>query len=131
MKILTHTLSAMEVGRSLQIKQLHADETTKRKKSVLGVVTTILQENNKLKTICLAGDIIPENGTAEVQTKKIILSFAEGGRLLDAWREETTSMYADDPDCFLFVRYLWSHTKGPKIICQDSHCYVPQEGNHR
>ena len=66
MKILTRTLSAMEVGHSLQIKQLHADETTKRGKSVLGVVTTILQENNKLKTVCLAGDIIPKNGTANV-----------------------------------------------------------------
>ena len=98
MKILTRTLSAMEVGRSLKIKQLHADETTKRGKSVLGVVTTILQENNKLKTICLAGDIIPENGTAEVQTKEIILSFAEGGRFLDDWREQTKMMYANDPD---------------------------------
>ena len=93
-----HSRAQGWVGRSLKIKQLHADETTKRGKSVLGVVTTILQENNKLKTICLAGDIIPENGTAEVQTKEIILSFAEGGRFLDDWREQTKMMYANDPD---------------------------------
>ena len=69
MKILNRTLAAKEVGCSLRIKQLHIDGTTKKGKSVLGVVTTILQKNDKLKTICLASDIIPRNGTAEEHTK--------------------------------------------------------------
>ena len=81
-----------------------ADQTTacrwnnEKREKCFGCGRNYSKKNDKLKTICLAGDIIPENGTAEVQTKEIILSFAEGGHLLDFWREETKLLYADDPD---------------------------------
>ncbi len=87
LKLTSKTLSAKCVGESKIIKQVHSNETIKRGKSVLGVVNSVLQEDDWIKTICLVGDIIPENGTAEEQSREIIQSFSDGGKLLENWRD--------------------------------------------
>ena len=77
------TLAAMQVGSSAKIKQLHTDETSKRQTQITDVVLSLLQDDNSLKTVCLAADIICADGTADEQTKGILQSFVNGGRLLD------------------------------------------------
>ena len=39
--------------------------------------------------MCLAGDIMPEDGTAEYQSAAIVDQFTESGKLLKGWREQT------------------------------------------
>ena len=95
---ITKTLAAQSVGNAITIKQTHTDETSKRQTGVLNVVTGLLTQDNELKAICLAGDIIPENGTAEEQSKAVVQSFSEGGRLLDLWRDKTAEMYSSNND---------------------------------
>jgi len=46
---------------------------------VTNVILSVLQKDETLKTVCLAGDIIGADGTAEEQVRKIIQSFGEGG----------------------------------------------------
>jgi len=43
----------------------------------------LLDENDKLRTVCLTGSLICEDGTAESQSKSIIGAFAESGKMLD------------------------------------------------
>jgi hypothetical protein len=92
------TLAAMQVGRSPKIKQLHTDETSKRQTQITDVVLSLLQDDKSLKTICLAADLICADGTAEEQTKGILHSFADGGRLLDRWRLKVKEMFKEDPE---------------------------------
>lgn len=95
---ITKTLAAYEIGNAKEIKQTHSDETSKRQAGILNVVNTVLNQNNELRTICLAGDIIPPNGTAEEQSKAVVGSFAEGGRLMECWIAKHKDMFADDDD---------------------------------
>mgnify|MGYP000990030802 CR=1 FL=1 len=62
------------------------------------VLLSILQEDDTLKTVCLAGDIIGADGTAAEQVCEIVQSFGEAGRLLEKWCVCTVEMYKDDPD---------------------------------
>jgi len=94
----TKTLAALMVAKSKQIKQVHTDETSKWKKKVMNVVIGMLDTNDNFKTICLAGDLIPPDGTAIEQSKALIQSFRDGAKLLDSWRDKTSEMYAADPD---------------------------------
>ena len=78
----TKTLAARRIGRAKKWKQTHTDETSRRHKSFVNVVMSIVDEDEKLKTICLSGSIIAKNLTAEEQAKAIIGQFRESGRLL-------------------------------------------------
>ena len=95
---ITKTLAAYEIGNAKELKQTHTDETSKRQVSILNVVNNILNQNNELKTICLAGDIMPVNGTTEEQSKAVIGSFAEGGRLMECWIAKHKDMFGDNDD---------------------------------
>jgi len=92
------TLAAMRVGKSIKIKQVHSDETSKRQAHITNVVVGLLQADNTLKTICLAGDLICADGTAEEQSKGVIQSFSDGGRLLERWYSKTVKMYENDDE---------------------------------
>ena len=96
--ICTKILAAHQIGNAKELKQLHTDETSRRQASIINVVLGILNENDELKSICLTGSIISEDGTAENQSKEIIASFAESGRLLDEWRVETKAMFPEEPE---------------------------------
>ena len=80
------TLAGKRVGDAKQIKQLNTDETSKLQVQVTNVILSILQNDETLKTVCLAGDIIGADGTAEEQVREIVQSFGEAGRLLEKWR---------------------------------------------
>ena len=92
------TLAGKRIGDAKQIKQLHTDETSKLQTQVTNVLLSILQEDDTLKTVCLAGDIIGADGTAAEQVREIVQSFGEAGRLLEKWRVCTAEMYKDDQE---------------------------------
>ena len=95
---ITKPLAAYEIGNAKEVKQIHTNKTSKRQASILNVVNNILNQNNELKTICLAGDIMPVNGTAEEQSKAVIGSFAEGGCLMECWIAKHNDMFGDNDD---------------------------------
>ena len=64
----------------------------------MNVVMSIVDEDEKLKPICLSGSIIAKNSTAEEQVKAIIAQFRESGRLLQQWREATEELYPGRDD---------------------------------
>jgi hypothetical protein len=92
----TKALAAYRLGNAKVWNQLHTDETARRQSSIVNVVISILECDNQLKTICLSGSIIPLDGTAEEQSRAIIASFHESGKLLKEWRETTAEMYPED-----------------------------------
>ena len=47
----TKTLAAARIGGSKQWKQAHTDETSRRKKSLVNLVMTIVEEDDRLRTI--------------------------------------------------------------------------------
>ena len=65
--------------------------------SIANVKMGILTDDDELKTICMNGSIISEDGTATSQSKEILASFAESVKLLDEWRAETIAMFPDNP----------------------------------
>ena len=85
------------IGSSTKIKQLHTNGTSHKGIEVVNLICSILSHDNKLRTICLAGDIISEDGTAEYQRTTIVNQFSETGRLLEGWRNKTKAMYMNDP----------------------------------
>ena len=93
----TKTLAAMRIAGAKKWKQAHTDETSRRKKSLVNLVMTVLQNNDMLKTICLSGCIIAKDSTADEQAKAIIGQFRESARLLQQWRETTSEMFPDKP----------------------------------
>jgi len=96
--LVTKHLAAQQIGKAKEWKQLHTDETQRRQTSIANVVMGVLDKDNKLKTICLTGSIIAEDGTAEEQSKAIIAAFGESRKMLEDWRKETKEMYADMPE---------------------------------
>ena len=96
--LVTKCLAADQIAKAKEWKQLHTDETTRRQYSIVNAVTGVLDENKKLKNICLTGSIICDDGTAEEQSKAIIAAFKESGKMLDEWREEMEEMYPDFPE---------------------------------
>ena len=75
-------LAGKMIGSSTKIKQLHTNGTSHKGTEVVNLICSILSHNNTLQTICLAGDIISEDGTAECQSTAITNQFSETGRLL-------------------------------------------------
>jgi len=60
------------------------------------VVINIINESGHFKSIRLSGSIIAEDSTAEEQSRAIITSFGEAGRLLQEWKDVTLEMF---PKC--------------------------------
>ena len=96
--LVTKSVAGKYIGESAQIKQLHTDGTGHKGTEIVNIVCGILTKSNALRTLCLAGDVIAEDGTAECQSLAIVNQFSESGRLLKRWREETTTIYAKDPE---------------------------------
>ena len=73
---------------------------------MMNLILGVLTNNKKLRTICLAGDIIPEDGTAECQSVAIVEKFTKCGRLLKGWRKQTIEMYSNYPELDDFITYI-------------------------
>eukprot|EP00957_Ditylum_brightwellii_P080550 6127385-Ditylum_brightwellii.AAC.1 len=91
----TKTLEVYRIDKATQWKQLHTNETSKQQVEIVDVVVSILDDDNELKTICLSGSSISEDGMTESQSYTIIGSFAKVGYLFQKWREVTLEMYPE------------------------------------
>ena len=89
----TKTLAAYQLGNAADWKQLHTDETSHHQTALINVVKSFLTLDNKLKTICLNGAIMAEDGTIESQCHAIIESFHDCAKLLQCWQSETSTMF--------------------------------------
>ena len=101
--LVTKCLAGKVVGSCTKIKQLHTDGTSHKGTEIVNLICGILTTDKQLKTICLAGDIIPEDGTAECQSTAIVNQFSQTGRLLEGWRDMTNQMYGTDPELTAFL----------------------------
>ncbi len=87
------TLAAYQLGHAQTWKQLHTDETFRRQISIVNVVISIINTDNKLHTICMSGSIIPKDGTADEQSRAIISASHDSGHHLQEWQDMTSIMY--------------------------------------
>ena len=104
--LLTNCLAGKAIGKSIQFKQLHSDATSHKETEIINVIFGVLTNKKKLRTICLAGDIIPEGVTYECQRAAIFDQYTECGRLLKGWRKQTIEMYANDPELDGLITYI-------------------------
>ena len=70
--LITNCLSFKENRNSRQVKQLHSDAKIHKGTEIINVILCVLTNNKQLRTIYLAGDIIPEDDTAKCQSDAII-----------------------------------------------------------
>ena len=89
LSLLTKCLAGKSIVNSRQVKQLHSDSTSHKGAEIMSVILGVLKNNKNLRTICLAGDIIPEDGTSECQSSAIVDQFTEYRRLLKGWCKQT------------------------------------------
>ena len=101
--LLTKCLTRNSIGNSIQVKQLHSDATSHKGTEIINFVLGVLTNNKKLRTICLVGDIIPEDSTSEWQIAAIVYQFTECGWLIKGWRKQKIEMYANDPELDDFI----------------------------
>ena len=102
----TQGVNGKTIAKSNKIKQFHTDRTSHKGTEIVNIVCSILNKDKKLKTICLAGDIIPEGGTAACQSAAIVNQFSNIGQLLDRWYKETLKMYANHNDLPAFLAQI-------------------------
>ena len=98
LSLITKSLAAYSLSNVKVWKQLHTDETERRRTSLVNVVMTLLDNNDNLKTTCLSGSIIAEDKSSEEQSRSVISYFDEAGRLLKRWRDKTAEMYPNEPE---------------------------------
>ena len=68
LSLINMCLAGKAIGNSIQVKQLHSDATIHKGIEIMNFVLGVLTNNKKLITICIACDIIPEDGTTECQS---------------------------------------------------------------
>ena len=99
----TQAVAGKTITESNKIKKLHTDGTSHKGTEIGNIVCSILNKDKKLKTICLAGDIIPEDSTAACQSAAIVNQFSKSRQLLERWYKETIKMYANHKDLPAFL----------------------------
>ena len=93
LSLITKSLAVYSLGNAKVWKQLHMDETERRRTSLVNVVMKLLDNDDNLKTICLSGSIIAEDKSSEEQSSSVISYFDKAGRLLNGCRDKTAEMY--------------------------------------
>jgi len=72
---------------------------------IVNVVISIITSDNKLRTICMSGSIISNDGTVDEQSHAIIGAFNDSQHLLEDWHKMTTEMYPDDIGLLALIPY--------------------------
>ena len=94
----TQAVSGKTIAESTKIKQLYTDRKIHKGTEIVNVICSIINKDNQLKTICLVGDIIPEDATSACQILAIANQFSKSGQLLERWYKETHEIYANHND---------------------------------
>jgi hypothetical protein len=92
------TLACYQPGHAKDWKQAHKDKTRHRQSSLVNLLISFLDSDNELKTICLNGAIMCDDGTADSQCRGIISTLHDSAKLLKQWRYATLNMYPSNPD---------------------------------
>ena len=79
----TQTVAGKTFSESTKIKQLNTDGTSHKGTEIVNIVCSIINKEKQLKSICLAGDIILEDGTATYQIAAIVNQFSKNRQLLE------------------------------------------------
>ena len=64
----TQAVAGKTIAESTNIKQWHTDGISHKGTEIVNIFSSILNKDKKFKNICLAVDIIPEDGTAASQS---------------------------------------------------------------
>ena len=80
------------------LSPLHTYETAHYHIKVIKIMISVLNNDGKLKYICLSGSAIAKYGTAEEQSQAIVASFKEFSDLLRDWHDVTQQMYPNHQD---------------------------------
>ena len=88
----TQAVAGKTIAGSTKIKQLHTDGTSHKGTEIVNIVCSILKKDKKLKTICLAGNIIPEDSTSACQSAAIVNQLYKSRQLLEIWYKENLEM---------------------------------------
>ena len=102
----TQAVAGKTIAESTKIKQFHTDGTSYECTEIVNIVCSIINKDNQLKTICLAGDIIPEDVTAAYQSVTIVNKFSKSGQMLERWYKETLEMYANHNNLPTFLAQI-------------------------
>ena len=102
----TQAVAGKTIAESTNIKQLHTVRTSHKGTEIVNIFCSILNKDNQLKTIYLAGDIIPEDGTASCQSAAIVNKFSTSEQLLERWYKETHEMCANHNDLPSFLAQI-------------------------
>ena len=116
----TQAVAGKTIAESTKIKQLHTDGTSHKGTEIVNIVCSILNKDNQLKTICLSGDIIPEDGTFAFQSAAIVNQFSNSGQLLERWYKDTHKMYANHNNLPAFIAQI---LRKEACVFVDSWCY--------
>ena len=108
--LMTKSLAAYSFGHAKEIKQMHNDETSRRHVPLINTVVTILDQNDKLKTLCLSGSIIADDKSSEAQTGVKIQ--ADGKLLLD--HDFMMNIFSDlqIPELEAYLKYEFEEKMG-------------------
>ena len=102
----THAVYIKTITESTKIKPLHTDGKSHKGTEIVNIVCSILNSDNQLKTICLAGYIIPKYGTAACQSAAIVNQFSKNGKLLNKCCKETHEIYSNHNDFPTFLAQI-------------------------
>ncbi len=95
--VVTKTLAAYQLGKADSYKQPLTDGTSHRQTAIQNAAVGILTDS-VFKMVTLSSGILVENETAEYLTGSIVLTFKEGGKLLEGWRTVLTWLYPHHQD---------------------------------
>ena len=99
----TRCLAAYRLVNAKLWKQFFTDGTRRRHTEIVNGLIRYLDKDDKYRTCCLNGAMIPEDGTAEEQCKTIMAEFKSAQKLLQGWLDETAEMYPDDAELLAMI----------------------------
>ena len=79
LSLVTKCLARKTLGECVRVQQAHSDGTSFKGTEILNLILSLWTRSNQLTTICLAGDIVHKDGSAECQSQALVAQFSETG----------------------------------------------------
>jgi len=102
--LVTKTLAAFQYASATakQIRQVHADATSRRQEELLCFIVAI-EKDDVLRSLCMSCSIMARDKSAASQVEAIMASFPEFRRLLDNWRAALVELYPTRVDLHALI----------------------------
>jgi len=97
--LVTKTLAAYQYASATtkEIRQVHADATSRRQEELLNFVVAI-EKDGVLKSLCMSSAIMARDKSSGSQVEAIMASFPEFRQLLDNWRAALIELHPNRPE---------------------------------